>query len=100
MRESADMENRTIGLKVDLRFLKGTLSRSRKEADKANCEVLKMGAGHIKATSDRTKLLIESKALLDHLIKEEPEDVKEIAVPALQLIGSILFILSILFSNL
>lgn len=83
-----------------MRFLKDTLSRRRKEADKANCEVSKMGAGHIKITSDRTKLLIESKAILDHLIKEELENVKEIAVPALQLIGSILFILSILFSNL
>ncbi|KAG1639251.1 hypothetical protein G6F44_008014 [Rhizopus delemar] len=88
MRESADMENRTTGLKVYLRFLKGTLSRRRKEADKANCEVSKMGAGHIKITSDRTKLLIESKAILDHLIKEELENVKEIAVPALQLIGN------------
>ncbi|RCH79269.1 hypothetical protein CU098_000311, partial [Rhizopus stolonifer] len=88
MGESADIENRTTGLKVDLRFLKDTLSRRRKEADKANCEVSKLGAGHIKITSDRTKLLIESKVILDHLIKEEPEKVKEIAVPALQLIGN------------
>ncbi|KAG1470744.1 hypothetical protein G6F56_002505 [Rhizopus delemar] len=88
VRELADIENRTTGLKVDLRFLKDTLSRRSTEADKANCEVSKVGAGHIKITSDRTKLLIESKVILDHLIKEEPEKVKEIAVPALQLIGN------------
>ncbi|RCH78265.1 hypothetical protein CU098_004268, partial [Rhizopus stolonifer] len=61
MEESADMENRTTGLKVDLRFLKDTLSRKRKEADKANCEVPKMGAGHIKIANDKTKPLIKSK---------------------------------------
>ncbi|KAI7894341.1 uncharacterized protein EV154DRAFT_415464, partial [Mucor mucedo] len=90
-----------LGFKVDLRVVKDTLSRRKKEADKANCEISRIDPGLVKITSDRTKLLVESKAVLDKIAKEDPRRAKDISVPALQLTGNILFLKEwmILFSN-
>ncbi|KAI7890048.1 uncharacterized protein EV154DRAFT_422841, partial [Mucor mucedo] len=73
---------------VDLRVVKDTLSRRKKEADKANCEISRIDPGLVKITSDRTKLLVESKAVLDKIAKEDPRRAKDILVPALQLTGN------------
>lgn len=78
----------SAGFKVDLRALKDYLLRIKKEADKANCEVAKFDPSLIKITSDRTKLLIESKAVLDKLVGENPEKANDITIPGLQIIGT------------
>ncbi|KAG1465731.1 hypothetical protein G6F55_000946 [Rhizopus delemar] len=78
----------SAGFKVDLRALKDYLLRIKKEADKANCEVAKFDPSLIKITSDRTKLLIESKAVLDKLVGENPEKANDITIPGLQIIGN------------
>ncbi|KAI7867034.1 hypothetical protein BDF14DRAFT_1807795 [Spinellus fusiger] len=77
-----------MGYKVDLRILKDTMSRKNKEADKANVEIARMNASVAKITKDKTKLLLESKCILDRLVKEAPHSVTEIIIPALQLIGN------------
>jgi hypothetical protein len=61
MGESADVDNTSTRLKADL---KDTLPRRRKEDEKASFLISKIGPGHIKITSDRTKLLIESKGII------------------------------------
>ncbi|EIE76421.1 hypothetical protein RO3G_01125 [Rhizopus delemar RA 99-880] len=78
----------SAGFKVDLRALKDYLLRIKKEADKANCEVAKFDPSLIKITSDRTKLLIEPKAVLDKLVGENPEKANDITIPGLQIIGT------------
>lgn len=78
----------SAGFKVDLRALKDFLLRIKKEADKANCEVAKFDPSLIKITSDRTKLLIESKAVLDKLVGENPEKANDITIPGLQIMGT------------
>lgn len=80
------------GFKIDSRVVKDILLRKRKEADKANCEVARINPGIIKITSDRTKLLIESKVVLDKLANGDPKRAKDICVPALQLVGNLLFL--------
>ncbi|CAO3698697.1 unnamed protein product [Rhizopus stolonifer] len=84
----SDDATSSSGFKVDLRVLKDTLSRRRKEADKANVEIAKGNASLIKVTSDRTKLHIESKVVLDKLIREVPEKDKNVCIPSLQLAGA------------
>ncbi|RCH97531.1 hypothetical protein CU097_015104, partial [Rhizopus azygosporus] len=64
------------------------MSRRRKEADNANVEIARFNPSMIKITNDRTKLLIESKTLLDKLIKEVPYISQSIAIPGLQITGS------------
>ncbi|KAG1053715.1 hypothetical protein G6F43_004233 [Rhizopus delemar] len=78
----------SAGFKVDLRVLKDSLLRRRKEADKANCEIAKFDPSLIKITSDRTKLLIEPKAVLDKLVGENPEKANDITIPGLQIMGT------------
>ncbi|CAO3698699.1 unnamed protein product [Rhizopus stolonifer] len=87
----SDDATSSSGFKVDLRVLKDTLSRRRKEADKANVEIAKGNASLIKVTSDRTKLHIESKVVLDKLIREVPEKDKNVCIPSLQLAGTSIF---------
>ncbi|CEP13341.1 hypothetical protein [Parasitella parasitica] len=91
-----------LGFKVDLRVVKDSLSRRKKEADKANCEISRIDPGLVKITNDRTKLLLESKAVLDKIVEEDPGRAKEISVPALQLIGNhaILYSLSLAANGL
>ncbi|CEG80753.1 hypothetical protein RMATCC62417_15049 [Rhizopus microsporus] len=76
------------GFKVDLRVIKDTLSRRSKEADAANMETARMGASIAKTSSDKVKLFIESKCVLDRLARENPERTGQIAVPALQIVGN------------
>ncbi|PHZ11747.1 uncharacterized protein RHIMIDRAFT_244215 [Rhizopus microsporus ATCC 52813] len=66
----------SAGFKVDLRVAKGTMSRRRREADKANVEIARLNPSMIKITNDRTKLHIEFKTVLDKLIKEVPQKVR------------------------
>lgn len=79
------------GFKVDLRVVKDTMSRRRKEADKANVEIVRFNPSMIKITNDRTKLLIESKTTLDKLIKEVPYIAQSISIPGLQITGTSIF---------
>ncbi|ORE02580.1 hypothetical protein BCV72DRAFT_214998, partial [Rhizopus microsporus var. microsporus] len=65
-----------------------TLSRRKEEADKANVEFWRMNASDLKITTDRIKLFIESKCVLDHLVVEKTANAGDIAIPALQLIGN------------
>ncbi|ORE10263.1 hypothetical protein BCV72DRAFT_192695, partial [Rhizopus microsporus var. microsporus] len=58
----------SLGFKVDLRVVKDILSRRNKEAGMANVEMAKMGASIVKTCSDKSKLLIESKCVLDRLV--------------------------------
>ncbi|KAG2224403.1 hypothetical protein INT45_002942, partial [Circinella minor] len=51
------------GFKVDVRIVRDTLSRRRKEADQANVEMARKNPTISKTSSDRIKLLIESKCL-------------------------------------
>lgn len=88
-----------VGFKVDLRVVKDTLSRRRKEVDVANCEIFKINPSLIKITTDRTRLLIESKVVLDNMMKENPNRAKEISVPGLQLIGNLYYFQSETFSS-
>ncbi|RCH97461.1 hypothetical protein CU097_012084 [Rhizopus azygosporus] len=74
------------GFKVDLRVIKDTLSRRNKEADTDNMELARMGASVVKTCSDKSKLLIESKCILDCLVREHPEQACNTVVPALQII--------------
>lgn len=53
----------------------------------AKVEMAKMGASVVKTCSDKSKLLIESKCVLDRLISENPERTGQITVPALQVVG-------------
>ncbi|CEJ02319.1 hypothetical protein RMCBS344292_16327 [Rhizopus microsporus] len=76
------------GFKVDLRVIKDTLSRRNKEADIGNMEIARMGASVVKTCSDKSKLLIESKCVLDCLAREHPEQACNIVVPALQIVGN------------
>ncbi|RCH81494.1 hypothetical protein CU097_004579, partial [Rhizopus azygosporus] len=69
------------GFEVDLRVVKDTMSRRRKEADKAKVEIARFNPSMIKITNDRTKLLIESKTTLVKLIKEVPEKNKDYCYP-------------------
>ncbi|KAI7856254.1 hypothetical protein BDC45DRAFT_567303 [Circinella umbellata] len=81
--------NLSPGFKVDLRIVKDTLARRKKEADKGNVELARKDCSLSKTCSDRTKLLIESKCVLDRLNDEHSHlDVKDIKVPALQLLGA------------
>lgn len=75
---------------MDLRVVKDTMSRRRKEADKANVEIVRFNPSMIKI-NDRTKLLIESKTTLDKLIKEVPYIAQSIAIPGLQITGTPIF---------
>lgn len=90
MGDSGDSSD-NLSFKVDLRVVKDTPSRRKKEADKANCGISRIDPGLVKITNDRTKLLLESKAVLDRIFEEDPGRAKEISVPALQLVGNILF---------
>ncbi|KAG1051134.1 hypothetical protein G6F43_006640 [Rhizopus delemar] len=76
------------GFKVALRILKDTLSRRRKEADKANVEIARSNPSLIKIATDRTKLHIESKIVLDKLIKGVSGRTRDISIPGLQITGS------------
>lgn len=91
MGDSGDISD-SLGFKVDLRIVKNTLSRKKKKTDNANCEVSRINLGLVKTTKDRTKLFIESKIVLDKIVKEDPGRAKEISVPALQFIGNISFL--------
>ena len=92
MGDSCDVTN-SPGFKVDLRIVKDTLARRKKEADKGNVELARKDCSLSKTCSDRTKLLIESKCVLDRLIDENSHlDVKDIKVPALQLSGKLLLL--------
>ncbi|KAI8379846.1 hypothetical protein EDC96DRAFT_114937 [Choanephora cucurbitarum] len=64
------------------------VAKRRKEADKADIQVARFGSGAIKITSDKTKLFIESKMVIDHIAKEETAKAANIIVPSLQIIGS------------
>ncbi|KAI9275755.1 hypothetical protein BDA99DRAFT_418918, partial [Phascolomyces articulosus] len=75
------------GFKVDLRFIKDTVSHRKKEADKGNVELARSDCSSSKTYSDKTKLLIELKCVLDRLVKEETVVAKSIIIPALQLSG-------------
>ncbi|KAG2224390.1 hypothetical protein INT45_002929, partial [Circinella minor] len=76
------------GFKVDVRIVRDTLSRRRKEADQANVEMARKNPTISKTSSDRIKLLIESKCVLDRLAKEVKHfKHHEIVIPALQLAG-------------
>lgn len=46
-----------------------------------------MGASVVKTCSDKSKLLIESKCVLDRLVCENPGKACKIVVPALQSVG-------------
>lgn len=70
-------------------MLKDTVSRVRKEADKANMELARLDAPLSKTASDRTKLLIESKCVLDQSVRENSHATEPIAIPALQLSGKL-----------
>ncbi|CEJ02322.1 hypothetical protein RMCBS344292_16329 [Rhizopus microsporus] len=72
--------------KADLKVVRDTLLRRNKEAGAGNMEIARMGASVIKACSDKTKLLIESKCVLDHLVRASPHWAMDVAVPALQII--------------
>ncbi|CEG84844.1 hypothetical protein RMATCC62417_18596 [Rhizopus microsporus] len=85
MGNSGDVSN-SPGFKFDLRVIKDTLLMKKKEADKANCEISRIDPGLVKITSDGTKLLIQSKTVLDKLLEEDPEKAKEISVPVPQLV--------------
>ncbi|CAO3672236.1 unnamed protein product [Rhizopus microsporus] len=76
------------GFKVDLRVIKDTLSRRNKEADTDNMELARMGASVVKTCSDKSKLLIESKCILDCLVREHPEQACNTVVPALQIVDN------------
>ncbi|CAO3684243.1 unnamed protein product [Rhizopus stolonifer] len=43
----------SLGFKVDLRVMKDTLLRRKKEADKENCKISRIGLGLVKITSDK-----------------------------------------------
>ncbi|KAI8356667.1 hypothetical protein BD560DRAFT_335490 [Blakeslea trispora] len=58
-----DAGDKATGIKVDLRLVKDTLARRKKEASKANVEVAKFGASFTKITGDSSKLEIISKSL-------------------------------------
>lgn len=49
------------------------MSRRRKETNKTNMEIARINPSLIKIITDRTTLHIESKTILDKLIKEIPE---------------------------
>ncbi|KAG2208698.1 hypothetical protein INT47_007797 [Mucor saturninus] len=86
MGDSGDSSD-NFGFKVDLRVVKDSLSRRKKEPDKANYEISKIDPGLVKITSDRTKLLVESKAVLDKIAKD-PIRARNISLSALQLTGN------------
>lgn len=70
-------------------MLKDTVSRVRKEADKANMELARLDAPLSKTASDITKLLTESKCVLDQSVRENSHATEPIAIPALQLSGKL-----------
>ncbi|KAG2224394.1 hypothetical protein INT45_002933 [Circinella minor] len=76
------------GFTVDIRDVRDTLSRRRKEADQANVELGRKNLTISKASSDRIKLLIESKCVMDRLAKKIKHfKHHDIAIPALQFAG-------------
>lgn len=59
----------------------------RRESDNANVEVARLSAPVSKADTDKAKVLIESKLILDYCAIKRGE--KDLAIPALQLGGNI-----------
>ncbi|KAI8379847.1 hypothetical protein EDC96DRAFT_434395 [Choanephora cucurbitarum] len=90
-----DAEDKSTGIKVDLRLVKDTISRRKKEASKANVEVAKFGASPAKITTDSSKLFIESKIVIDNLAKEEPKKANRTIVPSLQIVGNKIILFSV-----
>ena len=84
-----DAADKATGIKVDLRLVKDTLARRKKEASKANVEVAKFGARPMKITGDSSKLFVESKIVIDNLAKEEHKKINRIIVPSLQIVGKL-----------
>ena len=61
-------------------------NRKRKEIDQANAEVSSRDAPLSKTSSDRIKLLVEGKCILDDFVKADPH-AHSVKVPLLQLTG-------------
>ncbi|KAI9480381.1 MAG: hypothetical protein EXX96DRAFT_521406 [Benjaminiella poitrasii] len=77
------------GFKVDVRAVYDRFSarKSLKEVDTANVEMARTDASIGKITSDRTKLFIENKCVIDRSVLEGM-DKEDAVVPCLQIIGS------------
>ncbi|OBZ80833.1 hypothetical protein A0J61_11118 [Choanephora cucurbitarum] len=90
-----DTADKATGIKVDLRLVKDTLARRKKEASKANVEVAKFGASPMKITGDSSKLFVESKIVIDNLAKEEHKKINRIIVPSLQIVGNKITLFSV-----
>ncbi|KAI9276981.1 hypothetical protein BDA99DRAFT_532069 [Phascolomyces articulosus] len=87
VRDSSDIID-SPGFKVDLRIIKDTLSRRNKEMDKVNVEFTRRNCSFSKACSDRIKMLIESKCVLNGVITGNPYlKSKSFFAPALQIVG-------------
>lgn len=76
------------GFEVDVRAVCGRFSarRNLKEVDTANVEIARADASIGKITSDRTKLFIENKCVVDRLLFEGISK-EDAVVPCLQITG-------------